>query len=501
MIEFQFLRPLWLLMIIPAMVVLLLLWKVWSQRQELSGVCDPHLFKELSDDHSFNRTPAILWLATVWGLVIVLLAGPSWTTGPRITTLDDNARVILIDLSHNDSGHLEEILSKIVLLGSNPRTALVVFAEFPYVIAPFTSDIAMLSAMIPELNSEIMPVRGHRIDRAVQLANELLEGTNSGKGDILLVTDGAISAETVFAEVMGSGDRKLHIISFQDNAKLREQSQLFNGEMRIINDTNQAVDLAFITSENGAQLLPARRHESAIFLLFLLLPIVAVGFRRRNLASILLPSIISISLLSVPESVATATSLPLQHPKQAQAQVQAQGMYLGGDFEQAAEIWRQLDSIDAQFNLANALVQLGRYKEALNLYQSVLRLSPDAVDARFNYILLNEFLNEQNNNDRQEDEKEQSTSVENSQFGNSLKSEQENMAQNPSSVSETNSDSTSRQDTDGSSGNRLAEQLLERSELGQWLQKIPEEQGSFLKHKLIRQHFSRGYSSAAMETQ
>lgn len=497
MIEFQFLRPLWLLMIIPAMVVLLLLWKVWSQRQELSGVCDPHLFKELSDDHSFNRTPAILWLATVWGLVIVLLAGPSWTTGPRITTLDDNARVILIDLSHNDSGHLEEILSKIVLLGSNPRTALVVFAEFPYVIAPFTSDIAMLSAMIPELNSEIMPVRGHRIDRAVQLANELLEGTNSGKGDILLVTDGAISAETVFAEVMGSGDRKLHIISMQDNPKLRQQSQRFNGEMRIINDTSQRVNFSFITSENGAQLLPAKRHESAIFLLFLLLPLVALGFRRQNLASILLPSIITLSLLSVPESVATASSLPTQHPKQAQAQA----MYLGGDFEQAAVIWRQLDSIDAQFNLANALVQLGRYKEALNLYQSVLRLSPDAVDARFNYILLNEFLNEQNNNDRQEDEKEQNTSVENSQSGNSLNSENENMARNLSSVNETNSDSTNRQLTDGSSGNQLAEQMLERSELGQWLQKVPEEQGSFLERKLISQHFRRGYSTSAMENQ
>ncbi|MEM6468247.1 MAG: tetratricopeptide repeat protein [Planctomycetota bacterium] len=58
--------------------------------------------------------------------------------------------------------------------------------------------------------------------------------------------------------------------------------------------------------------------------------------------------------------------------------------YRAGDFKKALQTFSTLAGPDQRFNQANALVMLGRYEDAVDLYQQVLDLQPDRNDAMRN---------------------------------------------------------------------------------------------------------------------
>jgi len=58
--------------------------------------------------------------------------------------------------------------------------------------------------------------------------------------------------------------------------------------------------------------------------------------------------------------------------------------YRAGDFEQAAGVFGRINSADAAYNRANALLLLGRYDECIESYERALQLHPDWEEAEQN---------------------------------------------------------------------------------------------------------------------
>ncbi|MEM0925750.1 MAG: tetratricopeptide repeat protein [Planctomycetota bacterium] len=58
--------------------------------------------------------------------------------------------------------------------------------------------------------------------------------------------------------------------------------------------------------------------------------------------------------------------------------------YRSGDFESALQTFAALAGPDQRFNQGNALVMLGRYDDAVEVYQQVLAMVPDRQDAQIN---------------------------------------------------------------------------------------------------------------------
>ena len=65
-----------------------------------------------------------------------------------------------------------------------------VYAADAFAVTPLTTDVETILALLPVLDSELMPAQGTRADRAVALAFELFANAGDQRGDVLLVSDG-----------------------------------------------------------------------------------------------------------------------------------------------------------------------------------------------------------------------------------------------------------------------------------------------------------------------
>jgi len=61
--------------------------------------------------------------------------------------------------------------------------------------------------------------------------------------------------------------------------------------------------------------------------------------------------------------------------------------YRNGDFKEAAAAFGQDNSLISLYNRANALLMLGKYDKAIFIYEQLLLLKPDWLEARENHAL------------------------------------------------------------------------------------------------------------------
>ena len=250
--NFQFLRPLWLLALVPAALFVAALWRLNSSVTAWDRAIDKDLLPYLLDrsKNASQRTPLLLLLA-VWVLSSLALAGPVWEKLPQPVQKREDALVIVLDLSlsmfapdHSPSrvDLAKRKLRDILALRGEGQTALVVYAGDAHTVTPLTDDVVTIEALVPSLNPNIMPLFGSDPVSALEIAIDLLKNTDGGSGKILLMTDGiaGYDEEQTIADLLdGSGNELLVMgIGTEEGAPIRT------------NDGN------FLTDERGTIIVP-----------------------------------------------------------------------------------------------------------------------------------------------------------------------------------------------------------------------------------------------------
>jgi Ca-activated chloride channel family protein len=443
---FHFLRPWWLLALFPW---LLLSWRLRRgdvRRGAWHAVCDESLLPFILEGGARGRQRvgiALLALAGVLG--IVALAGPAWREIPQPVYRHQEALVVTLDLSRSmdtadiSPSRLERARLKVrdlVRRRQDGQTALVVFAGDAFAVTPLTDDVNTISALVPSLTTDIMPVPGTRTDRALGVAATLLEQAEAGPGRVVLITDdvgvggldaavGRLTQAGHRLSVIGVGtpdgapipagdggfltDAAGHtIIPRLPEAALQALARAGNGRYARLSvddgDLTQVLGGAsadWSAVKDVAGLTSDRWREEGPWLLLVLLPVASLAFRRGLLA------LLVCVLLSFPDPAAAMDwgSLWRNRDQQGEHAFQARdyqraaeefrdpawraaALYRAGRFEQAAAALERLRQPDAIYNRANALAQLGRFEEAMALYEDVLRAQPGHDDARHNLELL-----------------------------------------------------------------------------------------------------------------
>lgn len=324
--DLHFLRPVWLLALVP---LALLLWRrvrasrgaeIW--RQQVDAHLLPHL---LTGDATQRRWPLAL-LGLGWLLAVIALAGPVWQQLPIPLGRSAVQRVILLDLSPTmlaadvaPSRLARARLEVLDLLrrGADGQTALLVFGAEPFLVSPLTSDTATIAAQVPSLGPELLPVSGtQRIDLALRAALELLKGAGGQPADLILVTDGlAQSASTlqVADELAAAGHRlSVLLVATAEGAPVPSPSGglmtneagslliptpdrevlerlVAIGAGRLVDLRADETDtLALLAAPRGQRtasgatgpLTADRWREEGPWLVLLVLPLAALGFRR-----------------------------------------------------------------------------------------------------------------------------------------------------------------------------------------------------------------------------
>jgi Ca-activated chloride channel family protein len=463
--QFHLLRPWWLLLLIPLAGVIWLLLKNRDDIGSWRAVVDARLLPFVLSADGQNVRGWSRWSRWILGcvalLAIIALAGPTWEKLPQSVYHKETALVIALDLSRSmDAADLKPSrltrarhkIADILHLRQEGQTALVVYAADAFTVTPLTSDVDTILALLPDLETGLMPAQGTRADRALKLALELFTNSGISRGDVLLVSDGLSDLEVKRVETLlgakpgqrlsvlavgtreggpvpltnggflKDGDGSIVITGLLEN-NLRRIAKSGGGVYAAISANDIDIDtLAYMmdSSIDERQVRLSDRstdiwRELGPWLLLLALPLAALGFRRGLVW--LLPLYI---MVLPPDAQAFDWQTMWQNNNQRASQLfargehaaaaelfdnpqwQASSKYRTGDYEIALETWQQLEGEDADYNRANTLARLGRYDDALATYQRLLEQNPAHQDARYNKEALEEWLKNQQQQQQQQ---------------------------------------------------------------------------------------------------
>ena len=222
--EFHFLRPHWLYALIPACIGCV--WLLYRQKQAGSWdqVISPQLLPFLLDSVPVKQRRVLPFLALFgWILACLAMTGPTWERTPLPVHKQENALVILFDLSPsmlaqdlkpNRLTRARLKLIDLLKLREEGTTALIAYSGESFVVSPLTDDADTVAALIPALDPYVMPSHGSLVESAIEQAVELVLNAGLVQGNFLLVTDGvSASAQTRLNQTIKEhGDFKLSIL-------------------------------------------------------------------------------------------------------------------------------------------------------------------------------------------------------------------------------------------------------------------------------------------------
>ena len=475
--DFHFLRPLWLLALIP---LLALAW--WWLRRTRSGsgwetAVDSELLAVLLDAEPGGTARwlgRLLLAALIAGCVG--LAGPVWEKLPQNVEQKQDALVILLDLSLSmlaedvKPSRIERARQKItdvLRTREEGQTAIIAYAGDAHTVVPLTDDTATISNLLGALSPEMMPVFGSNPDHALNLAHELFENAKLLQGRILMVTDGIDAINTVSKHRNPAFPISILGIGTYDGGpipldKVRQPGRFLRtqegNQIIAVLDVDRLQDVANLTYGNYATaalgdadlnlvlstLLPGEDEtieverefdtwsDQGYWAVVLLVPLLLIAFRKGVLIALLM----ALTLPAPPAHANTLTdlwdslwqrsdqrgvqALRYGEPEKAAAlfddpQWRGVADYRSGNFAQSLGAFTEDNSVTGQYNQGNALARLSEYEAAIAKYDQVLSAQPDHEDAAFNKALVERLLQQQQDAAEQQQDQQDQANNENSE--------------------------------------------------------------------------------------
>ena len=416
----HFLRPEWLWGLLALPVIAWL----WSRRLRRDNAwrasVDAHLLPHLLAPASNARTRGAMATALLaCALAVLAMAGPAWRQVAQPSWQSRTPLVIALDLSSATNAtdmppsRLLQARAKIATLlreRAGGQVALIAFADDAYTVSPLTDDAANVALFLDALAPDVMPVDGHRPDRAVRRATALLQQAGFDRGDVVLLTDhgdaesnaaaGAAAKEGVRVSVIGLGTAQGATV--QEPGGSASRVALDAGSLRALASAGGGGYAALSPDDADLRtlgVLEARTTDAissqgrtgrswkdeGYWLLLPLMVLALFAFRRGGGAmAILVVLLLPPGFAGAQEAKPTPVegSLWRREDQVAARRMDAgESAYRRGDFAGAATSYDGVPHADAQYNLGNALAKQGRYEEALSAYDAALRAHPGMEDA------------------------------------------------------------------------------------------------------------------------
>lgn len=340
---------------------------------------------------------------------------------------------------------------------------LIAYAGDAFVISPLTQDINNIKLLLPSLSPDLMPVLGSNPLPALYLADEMLTNAGHLEGDIYWFTDG-IDKEDIEdinqwnkdfphrLNVLGVGTSDGAPITLGNGELMKDDSgaivipklseQFLYGVasqgdgvyQTLTNDISDIENLVRELDKRNSQKQSEQQvdqqntgdqwQEAGPYLVLLILPLLLGYFRRGSLVC-LLPLMFSLSL--IPQNQAYAVDWQdLWQTKDQQGQKafskqeyasaaenfenpmwQGSAHFKAGNYQEALDAFKQVNSPQALYNQGNALAKLNQLDEAIAAYQKALELDPQLQDAKDNKALVERLKQQQESQQNQDNQNQQ----------------------------------------------------------------------------------------------
>ena len=451
--EFHFLRVEWLWLLPLWGLVLWFLPKIQSSQIDWAQWIAPplqRLFVVSSQISQHRKKQLQVGFALIWILGTLALAGPAWERLPQPLLVRDQARVILLDLSYSmlatdlQPNRLERARYKIEDLLNRfqeGQTAIVLYAGDAHTLVPLTEDVETIRTLLPSLHPSLMPVRGSRPDLAFENVIEMLNQVDIQNSHLVWITDGIDDQQvkplqnllstqrhklTVLAVGTPSGapivlekgnylkDTNNNIVIPQlDLTPLKAVAETLGGQVLPVQYDDSDLERLVASEEKDQgfqeqeeELTTDRWREEGPWLFVLLLPLVAMIFRRGWLFVLVLTSWPSLSeAWEWKDLFINDNQRAYELLEEGQAAEAAQtfedstwqgiASYKAQEYEAALQHWSNEESPITSYNRGNALARNGKLPEALQAYDRAIAAKPDWEDAQFNRDLVAKLLDSQ----------------------------------------------------------------------------------------------------------
>lgn len=433
--ELVFLRPVWLLALLPAAY---LWWRVkrnQTQQSDWKNWIDPAFHPYLLAEKNIKSAGsnwALVGLAVIWLSAILALSGPSWHSVQLPAQKTNSASVIVLDLSLSmyaddiEPNRLTRVQFKLTdLLKQNPdlRTGLVAYSGSAHIISPISDDNATLLNLLPHLNPLIMPAYGSDVIAGFKLANDLLESAQINQGHIIWITDDIepSQADTI-EKLIKQNNLSLSILAVGSQTggavKIPEYGLLKDPQERLVQAPLPLADLQNFSQQAGATLVqlqldnrdldslkPAylaeekREEEDAkqlsqaldygVYLIGFILILAALSARRGWVLSIAFIALIP-GLVVSPQTFAETQNSNLNqfeneaNPPEIKLADRWREIYLSGD-QRGYQAWLNQNYIAAEREFddpawrGSALYRQAKYAEAAEAFNKL-----ETADGRYN---------------------------------------------------------------------------------------------------------------------
>ncbi len=466
---FHFMRPEWFWALIPAG---LLLWLVLRSRKSATGgnwgkYVDAHLLRYLAMSGAPARASRFLPSVAAAMLVVLVtaLAGPTWKKAevPSFTGGEPVVAVLSLaqsmnsdDLSPSRLRSAVHKLRDLLARTEGDERALVIYSDIPFVAAPLTSDNKVISQMIPDLSTKLMPVLGDRPDLAISEAVSVLKGANATRGKIVLLADNAGDAAATekaatdarkggyTVSVLGVGTEKGATLQTAGGQAITDRS----GEK--ITTSLDAEALGAVAKSGGGvyssvtanstdldRILPKTEKAEAAGKAqdFKADSWVDMGYWLLILPVLLLPFAFRRGLVFAIGLIVSLNFVPGLSTRQAHAGTwqdlwstsdqQGKKAFASGDFKTASgkfetPSWRGTaayragdyaaaaqDFSENAYNRGNSLAKSGQLKEALGAYDQALAANPHDADTKHNRDLVQKLIDDQKKQEQEKNKQQQ----------------------------------------------------------------------------------------------
>lgn len=516
--QLHFIRPEWL-WLWPIALLLWLLLKKDRAGQQWSN----HISKEMLAALQLNSTQLPngwkWYLLTGWVAIIAAAAGPTWNKQAVPTLQNKKALVLVLDLSPSmlaqDLTPDRLTLAKYKLIDvlrkqADGQTALIAYAGDAHTVSPLTDDPAIIETLLPALHPNIMPSAGSNTEAAIELAQQLLSDAGLASGDILLITDG-VAPEAIAhvnhhlrksfrLSVLAIGSREatpvpaarggfLHkangeiVLSTINRSELRQLATRNGGHFSTLttndSDIEKLLSSAFESSDisegSVSNIVYDAWADMGHWLALLSLPLFALLFRKGLIY--LLPLILILPTNSEAAGLGwddlwqtrdqQATKFLKQKNYNDAANTfkrkdwSAIANYKQGHYEHVITDLEGFNDTTSLYNKANALALKGDLKEALTLYQRVIKDDPKHADAAHNKSLLEQLMKqqeEQQNQQPQDQNSEDSSEGDPSEQKDQNSQEKDSKSQQKSEKTESEKQKDKGQETDDAKNSKPSSQ-------------------------------------------
>ncbi|MFJ4445759.1 VWA domain-containing protein [Pseudomonas sp. NPDC089422] len=444
----HFLRPWWLLTLLPGVLLPLLWVRRHDVRRQLTGIIAPHLVEHLViRPRETQRLRPVHLLGALLVTGGLAAAGPTWTQdipdfldnrAPLILAVDLSPSMDADDMPPSRLAAARHTLHDLVQRRAGARTALIAFAGSAHLVLPATDDPALLDTFIQALSTDLIAQPGKDVLGVVDIAEKLLEAENS-PGTLLLLTDGADASQfDALAKRLAASDLQVLMLAVgsRDTGVLRDAKGMprLDPEGRSVQGSFDAQGLKGLAEATDAPLgsltldnddldwveLHAQQHfqaakgdgetlhwkDAGYWLCWPLALLAVVCVRRGWRVNWLVMLLFASSLAGLPESARAGALADLfftpdqqgrwafeqgHYPQAAEhfkdPYWKGVAAYQASDYKAALAALAPLNRANAWFYQGNSYVRLFKFPQAIAAYRQALALQPAFPEASANLAL------------------------------------------------------------------------------------------------------------------